>query len=73
MIYNKAKQYALPLLMVVQALLLFSYYPSIPFSHDELSAITRCRFSNLNDLFQWGIRPDGHPAGVQLLLYYLIK
>lgn len=40
------------------------------FSNDELSAIYRLQFSKFSDLYHWGIKIDGHPALVQLFLYY---
>ena len=73
MIWTKLKNnWPLLVLVLLQGLVLFYDYLKIPFSHDELSAIDRCRFGNLKDLIQQGIMPDGHPAGVQLFLYTLI-
>jgi len=43
---------------------------NIPFTHDELSALGRLRFDSFSDLIQYGVLPDGHPAGVQVFLYY---
>lgn len=40
-----------------------------PLTHDELSAILRLRFDTLQGLIQGGVRPDGHPAGMQVLLW----
>ena len=40
-----------------------------PLSHDELSAIVRLRFDSFNDLIHNGVYPDGHPAGMQVLLW----
>lgn len=37
---------------------------------DELSALSRLQFDNFSDLIENGIKPDGHPAGVQTFLYY---
>ncbi len=42
------------------------------FSNDELSAIYRLQFNNFSDLIHWGIKVDGHPALVQLFLYYYV-
>jgi hypothetical protein len=39
------------------------------FSNDELSALYRLQFNNFPDLIHWGVKVDGHPALVQLLLY----
>jgi hypothetical protein len=73
MIWTKLKNnWPLLVLVLLQGLVLFYDFFKIPFSHDELSAIDRCRFGNFNELIQQGIMPDGHPAGVQLFLYALI-
>lgn len=39
------------------------------FMQDELSALSRLRFDSFSELFDKGIRPDGHPAFVQFFLY----
>lgn len=38
--------------------------------HDEFSALFRLKFDSFRDLIQYGIKVDGHPAGVQTFLYY---
>lgn len=38
-------------------------------THDELSAIGRLDFDSFGDLIRGGVYPDGHPAGVQVLLW----
>ena len=43
------------------------------YSNDELSAITRAEQPNLSQLIERGVRGDGHPAGVQVWLYYYTK
>ena len=45
----------------------------VPFMHDEFSALFRLQFDNFRDLVQYGIKIDGHPAGVQTFLYYWAK
>ncbi len=46
---------------------------NIPLMNDELSAIFRTHYSSLGELLDKGIKPDGHPALVQLFLYYWIQ
>ena len=41
-----------------------------PLSHDELSAIVRLNFNNFSDLIDYGVREDGHPAGIQVFLWF---
>lgn len=38
--------------------------------HDEFSALFRLQFDNFKDLIQQGVKLDGHPAGVQVFLYF---
>lgn len=45
-------------------------YNTWSFSNDELSALSRLDFDSLGKLIQHGVRTDGHPALVQVLLYY---
>ncbi len=74
MIWTKLKNnWPLLILLILHGALLFYDYNSIPFSHDELSAIDRCRFISFSELINLGVMPDGHPAGIQILLYLLIK
>jgi hypothetical protein len=74
MIWTKLKNnWPLIILLLLQGLVLFYDFFNIPFSHDELSAIDRCRFASIQELIAKGIMPDGHPAGVQLFLYALIQ
>ena len=40
-----------------------------PLTHDELSALGRLRFDTFADLLRFGVYPDGHPAGMQVLLW----
>ncbi len=66
-------RWPLLLLLVVQACVLFYNYTGIPFYHDELSAIERCKFDGFMDLIRNGVMVDGHPAGVHLFLWSLIQ
>ena len=38
-------------------------------SNDEHSALVRLQYGSVGELIEKGIKPDGHPAGVQLFLY----
>jgi hypothetical protein len=60
-------------ILLLAAILRFYHYREIPFTHDELSALSRIGFSSFSDLIQQGVIPDGHPAGVQVFLYYWVK
>jgi len=40
------------------------------FSNDELSALMRCQYDSFGQLVDKGFYVDGHPGGIQVLLYY---
>ena len=58
------------LIFVVAACALFWQFPELQFTHDELSALQRTKFTSFGELVEKGIRIDGHPGGVQSFLYY---
>lgn len=51
-------------------MLRFYNFQDIPFTPDEFSALGRLNFENIHDVLEFGVKPDGHPAGVQVFLYY---
>lgn len=55
------------------SLLRFYNYSDLTLFNDELSAITRLRYTNLSELIQLGVMPDMHPAGVQVFLFILTR
>ncbi len=60
----------LGLIVIVGAVLRFYHYADWSLWNDELSALARLRFTNFNDLIAKGVKPDGHPPGIQVMLYY---
>ncbi len=42
-------------------------------TNDELSALVRLRYERLDILWEKGVKPDGHPAGVQTFLWFWLK
>lgn len=60
-------------IVVVAIGLRFYNFFEIPFTHDEFSAIFRTQFHSFSELIEKGVRVDGHPAGIQVFLYYWIK
>ena len=63
----------LGVILLVGAALRVIFYWDFSLSNDELSALSRLNFNSFHDLMQQGVRIDGHPAGTQVLLYYLTK
>jgi hypothetical protein len=60
-------------LLCIFCFLLFYSFKQIGFSNDELSAYNRCQYNGFIELIEKGVIPDGHPAGVQVFLFYYIK
>lgn len=52
------------------AMLRYYSFAGMPFVHDELSAISRLSFDSFADLMEYGVKVDGHPALIQVFLYY---
>ena len=69
---NKSFWLLLILILIGAALRIFAMF-HFGWMHDELSAISRLRFSSFHDLIQYGVKPDGHPAGVQVFLWLWAK
>ena len=58
------------LILITATILRFFNFHEIPFTHDEFSAIFRTNFKNFAELIEKGVKIDGHPAGIQVFLYY---
>ncbi len=70
---HKFDQVIMAGILLVAFILRFWDYPHLPFTWDELSALSRTTFDNFNDLIKFGVSVDAHPAGVQVFLYYWIR
>ncbi|MCF8373662.1 MAG: glycosyltransferase family 39 protein [Bacteroidales bacterium] len=57
-------------ILIVGAVLRFVFPFEIPFTYDEFSALFRTHFSSFSELIEKGVKIDGHPAGIQVFLYY---
>ncbi len=53
------------------ALLRLWRFEEIPFTHDEYSAIIRAGYDTFGALIRHGVMVDGHPAGVQWLMWLM--
>ena len=70
---TSANKKILLLIIVLGVILRFYNFHLIPFTHDEFSALFRTNFDNFTDLIEKGVKIDGHPAGIQVFLYYWVK
>lgn len=57
-------------IVAVGGILRFYNFSNIPMTHDELSAYYRLNFSSLKELIEYGVKGDGHPAGIQVFLFF---
>ena len=68
---NKLKTYLpLAIILVIASVVRFYHYDAWSLSNDELSAILRLHFDSFSQLIEGGVKVDGHPAGVQVFLFY---
>ena len=73
-IVEKHSELLLLLIMVTAFLLRFWRFADIPFTFDELSAMSRTVYDNFRDLIKYGVvEGDTHPAGVQVFMYYWVR
>jgi len=61
------------LIVFIGFILRFYGFFEIPMTHDELSAFYRLQFDTFGELIKKGVKVDGHPAGIQVFLYYWTK
>ncbi len=67
----KHKTLAQALILTVATCTLFWQYTQLQFTHDELSALYKTELPTFSDLIEQGVKVEGHPAGVEVFLYYL--
>lgn len=73
---SKIKNWNWPLLSILlfASILRFWNFFSIPYHHDEISALNRTFFTNFSDLIEYGVKTtDTHPPFVQIWLFYYTK
>ncbi|NSW45051.1 MAG: glycosyltransferase family 39 protein [Bacteroidales bacterium] len=60
------------LILLVAILLRFYRFFDIPYTLDELSALNRTFYSSFSELIEKGVYNDGHPALIQIFLFYWV-
>lgn len=75
MMHNKfLHPFAVLLLIVAVGIVVRVYqFSSLPFSHDEFSALHRTGYATFGELLAKGVRTDAHPAFAQVLVHYTTK
>ncbi len=71
--FSNKNRWIIPVFFFIVAILLRLYKLDFSFSNDELSAILRAQQNNFHDLLDKGVKVDGHPAGVEIFLFFWIK
>lgn len=66
-------KHILAFILLIAFALRFYHFFEIPFTFDELSALYRTQFDSFKELIEKGVIIDGHPAGIQVFLYYWTK
>ncbi|WP_107039483.1 glycosyltransferase family 39 protein [Brumimicrobium mesophilum] len=70
---QRSNQWILIIILVISVVLRMFNFSEIPFTHDEFSALDRLDFDSFSALINEGVKIDGHPAGVQVFLFYWSK
>jgi len=73
MVDTLKKYLPLAVILLLASVARFYQYDAWSLSNDELSAISRLRFDSFSELIKGGVEVDGHPAAVQVMLYYWSK
>ena len=60
-------------LMLLAFLFRGYHLTQLPLMNDELSALYRLQVNSFSSLIKLGVIPDGHPALVQVFLFYYVK
>lgn len=73
--YAPEKRFLLSLagIILAGAVLRFRDLGSVSMTADEVSALLRLQFHSFGEMIDKGVRPDGHPAFVQVLLWFWTK
>ncbi|NBP05917.1 MAG: hypothetical protein EBV15_06815 [Bacteroidetes bacterium] len=70
---SKLLRFGLVGILIISAFIRFWDIDTVPFTYDELSAIFRANSATWNEHWQQGVMPDGHPPGMQTLIWLWVK
>jgi len=70
---QKVDFFLLLLIILTGTLLRFVYFDRCPYTHDEISSLTRANYSSFSELIEQGVKPDTHPPLLQIFLQYYTK
>lgn len=70
---QKNEKYLFFTLLGIAFILRFFNLSEIPFTNDELSALNRLNYPSFSNMIHEAVYTDGHPAGVQVFLWFYTK
>src|SRR6266496_5016934 len=65
--------FLLLLIILTGTVLRFIYFDRCPYTHDEISSLTRANYSSFSELIEQGVKPDTHPPLLQIFLQYYTR
>src|SRR5436190_11210047 len=65
--------FLLLLIIITGTVLRFIYFDRCPYTHDEISSLTRANYNSFSELIEQGVKPDTHPPLLQIFLQYYTK
>lgn len=65
--------YLLLLIIITGTVLRFIFFDRCPYTHDEISSLTRAGYSSFGELIEQGVKPDTHPPLLQIFLQYYTR
>ena len=68
----KTNNLIIAFILAIATMLRFYHFFDIPYTLDELSALNRTFYADFSELIEKGIYNDGHPALIQVFLYYWV-
>ncbi len=66
----QGKNFGIFLLLIIASFLRLYGLFDLQYTYDELSVLDRLKFNSVFEVIEKGVKPDGHPALVQVFLYY---
>lgn len=70
---KRARTILIGAVLAIGAVLRLWEYWAFSYSNDELSALARLGYDSIRELVWGGVRPDGHPAAAQVLLWQVTR
>ncbi len=71
LVKGRAALITLVIIVLIASFLRFYGLETQSLSNDELSSWRQSSYENLSDVIQKGVRPDVHPPGFQIMLYFV--